>query len=190
VISYDARCVPSRKLNEFTGTRDMIGPKLRRGCLKHFTVMEVSDIAKPARRLLEIVVRMSLTYFCPSCWSEVGAVALCPNCGADLRAFSGKSYEEKLILALSHPEPTVPVRAAAILGERGSLAAVESLIKLASASTDPYIQEASVEALGRIGDSRALMCLDRLSREGALRVRAAAELAARSIQERPRANNG
>ena len=120
----------------------------------------------------------------------MGAVAQCPNCGADLCTFSGKSYEEKLVLALSHPEPTVPVRAAAILGELGSLAAVESLINLASASTDPYIQEAAVEALGRIGDSRALRCLDRLSREGAVRVRAAAELAVRSIQERPRENDG
>jgi HEAT repeats len=152
--------------------------------------MEVPDLAKSARRLLENVVRMSLTYFCPSCWHEVGAVGLCPKCGADLRTFSGKSYEEKLILALSHPEPTVPVRAAAILAELGSLVSVESLINLASAATDPYIQEAAVEALGRMGDSRALTCLGRLSREGAVRVRAAAELAVRSIQERPRANNG
>lgn len=46
----------------------------------------------------------------------------CPCCGADLRDFTGKSYEEKLILALRHPEPTIPIRAAMILGELKSQA--------------------------------------------------------------------
>jgi HEAT repeat protein len=133
---------------------------------------------------------MSLTYFCPTCWSEVGAATICPNCGADLSGFSGKSYEEKLILALRHPEPTVPIRAATILGELGSQVAVDSLVNLAFTSPDPYIQEAAVESLGRIGDSRALTCLDHLSREGAVRVRAAAELALKAIQEHHHATNG
>ncbi len=127
---------------------------------------------------------MSVTYFCPSCWSEVGTVATCPNCGADLRAFSGKSYEEKLILALRHPEPTVPIRAATILGELGSQAAVEPLIDIATTVDDPYIQEAAVEALGRIGNIRAVPCLDHLSREGAVRVRAAAERALKALKDR------
>lgn len=126
---------------------------------------------------------MGLTYFCPSCWGEVGAVTICPNCGADVREFSGKSYEEKLILALHHPEPTVPIRAATILGELHSHAAVDSLLRLAAASPDPYIQEAAVEALGRIGDSRALPHLHRLSRDGAVRVQAAAKRAVKAVQE-------
>lgn len=129
-------------------------------------------------------IEMSLTYFCPSCWSEAGAVSTCPNCGADLRNFSGKSYEEKLILALRHPEPTVPVRAATILGELGSRAAVEPLIDVATSAKDPYVQEAAVEALGRIGDDRAFSCLDHLSREGAIRVRAAAGRAVKIIKNR------
>ncbi len=133
---------------------------------------------------------MSVTYFCPSCWSEVGAATTCPNCGADLQDFSGRSYEEKLIIALQHPGPTVPIRAATILGELGSQAAVEPLINVATSVDDPYIQEAAVVALGHIGDIRAISCLDRLSREGAVRVRAAAERALTNIKERRDATKG
>ena|SRR5579859_536858 len=127
---------------------------------------------------------MKMTYFCPSCWSDVGTVSVCPNCGADLRDFAGESYEQKLIRALRHPEPTAPIRAATILGELGSRAAVEPLMGIATSATDPYIQEAAVEALGRIGDDRALLCLDRLRQEGAVRVRAAAERALKTLGNR------
>ena len=133
---------------------------------------------------------MSITYFCPSCWSEVGAATTCPNCGADLQDFSGRTYEQKLIIALRHPEPTVPIRAATILGELGSHVAVEPLIDVATSVDDPYIQEAAVVALGRIGDNRALSCLDRLSRQGAVRVRAAAERALKNLKGRRDATKG
>ena len=133
---------------------------------------------------------MSVTYFCPSCWSEVGRATTCPNCGADLQDFAGYSYEEKLIRALRHPEPTVPIRAARILGELGSRAAVEPLIDVATSVRDPYIQEAAAEALGRIGDARAFSCLDHLRQEGALRVRAAAERALKALKDLPNATQG
>lgn len=133
---------------------------------------------------------MSITYFCPSCWNEVGTATTCPDCGADLRAFSGQSYEEKLILALRHPEPTVPIRAAAILGELRSRTAVEPLIDIATSSKDPYIQEAAVDALRDIGDRRALSCFDHLSREGAVRVRAAAEHALKALEAHQNAAKG
>lgn len=120
---------------------------------------------------------MALTRFCPSCWSEIGAEPVCPVCGTDVRDLAGESYEEKLLRALYHPEPTVPVRAATILGEIGSKAAVEPLIELAATSSDLYLQEAAVVALGRIGDPRALPLINQLAREGALRVRIAANQA-------------
>ena len=132
---------------------------------------------------------MSLAYFCPSCWYEVAAVSACPVCGADLRALTDEPYERKLIRALRHPEPTVPIRAATILGELGARGAVEALIEVALASADPYIQEAAVVALGRIGDPRAGPCLERLGREGVLRVRRAAARAARCVRDR-RATRG
>jgi len=129
-----------------------------------------------------------VTYYCPSCWGEVGSASTCPACGAELRSFSKESYAEKLIRALHHPEPTVPVRAATILGELGSKAAVEPLIELAVSSADSYIQEAAVVALGHIGDSKALSCLARLSRIGSLRVRIAAERAVGILEGLPNAS--
>jgi HEAT repeat protein len=129
---------------------------------------------------------MALTHFCPSCWSEIATEPVCLICGTDLRDLSGESYEEKLLQALYHPEPTVPRRAATILGELGSKAAIEPLIELAASSSDLYIQEAAVVALGRIGDARALPLLDQLNREGALRVRIAADQALKALKRAKR----
>jgi HEAT repeat protein len=119
----------------------------------------------------------SMFFFCPSCWRTVAETDVCPACGADLQHFRGETYEEKLIRSLSHPEPTAPVRAATILGELGSKAAVEPLIVLVISNPDPYIQEAAVIALGRIGDDRATPHLENLALEGWLRVRRAARRA-------------
>lgn len=131
-----------------------------------------------------------MTSYCPSCWCEAGSASVCPACGAEIQSLSQESYEEKLIRALHHPEPTVPVRTATILGELGSRAAVEPLIEVALSSGDPYIQEAAVVALGRIGDSKALPCLTRLSREGSLRVRIAADQTIKLLEGLPNAGEG
>lgn len=120
---------------------------------------------------------MKLTHFCPECWKETRGLAICPECGADLQRHAEESYEKKLIGALRHPEPTVPVRAAMVLGKLRYRAATPALIEAAMNTKDPYLQEAVAQALGAIGDRKALPCLERLRREGALRVRAAAELA-------------
>ena len=124
---------------------------------------------------------MALTHFCPSCWSEIGTDPVCLVCGTGVRDLSGDSYEEKLLRALYHPEPTVPVRAATILGELGSSAAVEPLIELAATTSDLYLQEAALVALGRIGDARALPLISRLGRDGAVRVKVAANQALKAL---------
>ncbi len=115
-----------------------------------------------------------MTHFCPSCWSEIGAECVCLVCGTDIEEMSAATYTEKLLQALYHPEPTVPVRAATILGQLGSTSAVEPLIQLAALTPDLYLQEAAIRALGQIGDARALPLLNKLRREGAVRVRIAA----------------
>jgi HEAT repeat protein len=127
---------------------------------------------------------MALTYYCPSCWNEVRNGSDCPSCGADVGQFASESYEQKLIRALRHPEPTVPIRAATVLGMLGSQAAVEPLIDVALSNADPYIQEAAATALGNIRDPRALPCLTRLSRDGAARVKIAAERAVKALENR------
>jgi HEAT repeat protein len=119
----------------------------------------------------------SMLFFCPSCWRAIAETDVCPGCGADPQRFKGETYEEKLIRSLWHTEPTVPVRAATILGELRSAAAVEPLIVLGVSNPDPYIQEATVIALGRIGDERAIPHLENLALEGWLRVRRAARRA-------------
>jgi HEAT repeat protein len=62
------------------------------------------------------------------------------------------------------------------------VAAVEPLIALALSTPDFYLQEAAVIALGQIGDRRAQPYLERLSREGAIRVRLAAHRALARLQ--------
>jgi HEAT repeat protein len=129
-------------------------------------------------------MQMRITRFCPACWQEIGDAAVCPACGANPQHLAKESYEEKLIRALRHPEATVPVRAATILGELRSRAAVPALIGAASNTSDPYLQEAVAEALGAIGDERASPCLEHLRRYGAIRVRAATKRALRHINAR------
>jgi HEAT repeat protein len=64
-----------------------------------------------------------------------------------------------------------------VLGKLRYTTATPALIEAAMNTKDPYLQEAIAQALGAIGDRKALPCLERLRREGAIRVRAAAELA-------------
>jgi HEAT repeat protein len=125
-----------------------------------------------------------MVYFCPSCWRVVAQCDACPACGNDLQRFNGETYEEKLIRSLSHPEPTVPVRAATILGDLRSKAAVEPLVVLAISNPDSYIQEAAVVALGRIGDERAIPHLENLTLKGWLRVRRAARRALEKLRSK------
>ena len=98
-----------------------------------------------------------MRYYCPSCWADFDDNAsLCPRCGADLqRFFDGKDYVDKLIVALEHPEPETPIRAAWILGKRREIRAVEPLIAVVNKTRDVYTARAAVEALDRIGTSRA-----------------------------------
>jgi HEAT repeat protein len=93
-------------------------------------------------------------------------------------------YIEKLIRALDHPEPQTPVRCAWILGQLQARAAVATLVRLVRESSDPYLLEAAVEALGKIGDSRALETLQWAIKNGALRVRQRAAAALKNVSDR------
>lgn len=127
--------------------------------------------------------------YCPACWSEIPEhVQICPHCGIDVdRLALEQDYVQKLIAALDHPEPTTPVRAAWILGIRKDTRAVQRLARLARESEDPYIVEAAVEALGRIGDATCLETIRFAAHHGAVRVREKAQLVLVLIQRAPRA---
>lgn len=124
-----------------------------------------------------------MTFYCTNCWAEVAESAVvCPRCGDDIIARQARSdYVAKLIAALRHPEPTVPVRAAWILGERRERAAVEPLGRLIRESPDAFLVESAVEALGKIGDPRGVSALHAATRHPSLRVRLAAQRALETV---------
>ena len=102
-----------------------------------------------------------MRFYCPNCWSDFAEdMRRCPQCGQDIPAFlKEKDYVERLIVALNHPEPETPMRAAWILGQLRDERAVEPLINLLGSTQDVYIARAVVEALDQIGTPRALEVL-------------------------------
>jgi HEAT repeat protein len=105
-----------------------------------------------------------MRWYCPGCWRDFGEdLARCPHCGLDIRAFwDAKDYVAKLILALSHPEPTTPVRAAGLLGRVRAVQAVEPLMRLVGESADVFVVRAAIRALGAIGTTNAREFLEAL----------------------------
>jgi len=85
---------------------------------------------------------------------------------------------DKLILALNHPEPTTPVRAAELLGRVRAARAVDPLISLVRASGDVFVVRAAIHALGAIGTSTARELLETLTNDPAQWIR---EVAARAL---------
>jgi HEAT repeat protein len=124
-----------------------------------------------------------ITFFCPSCWGDVNeADRVCPHCGVDIRGvLDQRDYVAKLIAALSHPEPTTPVRAAWILGKLRAKSAVGPLLALVQGDADVFAKAAAVEALGRIGDASARMVLAELAEKGPVLLRGKATEALRLL---------
>ncbi|MCX7919226.1 MAG: HEAT repeat domain-containing protein [bacterium] len=123
-----------------------------------------------------------MVVYCFECWTENQYhESNCRNCGARLFSISEESFVDKLISALHHPEPTTPLRAAFILGQRQEKQAVKPLLELAKTCTDPYILSAVVNALGQIGDTSAIETLEQLLATSFLNVRLEIIQALRSI---------
>lgn len=126
-----------------------------------------------------------MTHFCPQCWKQVAREAeICPHCGSPLAEEDAKPFVEKLRSALRHPEPETAIRAAWILGERREISCAADLIGVVEKTRDLYLVESAAEALGKLGDARALPALERGAASGPLRVRRACKLAVRKIQGR------
>jgi hypothetical protein len=106
------------------------------------------------------------TFYCPNCWAEIPESAtVCPHCYTEISGrISQVDYVDKLIAALRHKEPTTPVRAAWILGERREQKAVPALVKIVKKGKDGFVVESAVEALGKSRTtSRPRECAARLS---------------------------
>jgi len=113
------------------------------------------------------------TFYCPNCWHEVSESAtICPHCRTNIsERISQTDYIDKLIAALRHKEPTTPVRAAWILGERREEKAVPELTKIVKKAKDAFFVESAVEALGKIGGTTATAAVRGATQHSSLRVR-------------------
>jgi HEAT repeat protein len=125
-----------------------------------------------------------VTFFCPNCWSEVKeGEKVCPRCGVEIsKVLDQRDYIGKLIAALSHPEPTTPLRAAWLLGKLRARSAVGALLDLLQGGADPYVKAAAVEALGQIGEASAEGVLAELAERGPVLLRGKAEEALRRLR--------
>ena len=86
----------------------------------------------------------------------------------------GADYVDQLIAALGHPELQTPRRAAWILGELATPRAVDPLLRVPATTDDPYLQATAAEALGKIGQARAVAGLAETLAHGFLPARVSA----------------
>lgn len=119
-----------------------------------------------------------VTYFCPSCWTEVPPhAARCPACSADLGALDREPFVRKLERALNHPETSTARRAAWLLGKLGSQRSVPALLQRFRAGSDLYLTATIVESLARIGGQDARRALEEIAQSPSRLVREAARRA-------------
>lgn len=102
-----------------------------------------------------------MRHFCPSCGKDFeDEFSRCPACGYDIEGYWSKlDYVDKLILALNHPEPSTPLRAASILGELQDPRAVDTLIAIVRSPNDIYLVREAIRALAKIGTPEAMAFL-------------------------------
>lgn len=111
--------------------------------------------------------------FCTHCWEEIDAsLKQCPSCGVSSE-IDARSYQEKLIGALSHPLVSTRTRICWLLGENKVEEAVPALMQVAETDPDIFVQKAALEAFGTIRDQRAIPLLKRIE-SGSSRFLAAA----------------
>lgn len=109
-----------------------------------------------------------MTWFCMACFAEVPPdAARCPACGASTDR--ERSYEQRLLAALSHRLSDRRLLAAELLGRIRSRAAIPRLAEFALDATDPYLQAAAARALARIDADHPV--LRRLAEQGPILTR-------------------
>jgi hypothetical protein len=94
-------------------------------------------------------------FYCPFCWEELDEdMPKCPHCNAEIHKFwKSKSYLEKLIIALDHPEPSTVMRAVWLLQQLRDRRSVEPLKRLLDRTQDIYVRRAVIRALDELEGS-------------------------------------
>jgi HEAT repeat protein len=126
---------------------------------------------------------------CLACFGMIdAAAAVCPRCGADLAALSGRAFGSKLVGALQHPLSEVRMRAVIALGWRGDPQAAAELERLAWRHPADVIEGlAVVDALAQLDSAGQASLAVLAASHPAHAIRAAAHAAlARSRKENSR----
>jgi HEAT repeat protein len=98
-----------------------------------------------------------MTFFCPFCWKEIPPdTRKCPHCGREISEAQKRSFEEKLLAALEHPERETVKRAVWILGKIKSRKSTAPLIRLFRRTGDPYLKAEILGALAEIGEPEGI----------------------------------
>jgi HEAT repeat protein len=106
--------------------------------------------------------------YCPNCFHpNESDNEYCEKCKS-LLTWKEKSYEEKLIKALSHREPATALLAANLLSNFKSTKSEKALRSIALHSEDPYVQAAAINSLKTIGSPRTLPVLKKVAISGYL----------------------
>ena len=101
-----------------------------------------------------------MIFFCPHCWNEIREeTEICPFCGTHISKESEKSFKDKLISALNHPEPKTRMRAVNILGKLGDRKAVPALTERLEREKDAFVLSEIIMALGMMNDNSLIDAL-------------------------------
>jgi HEAT repeat protein len=101
-----------------------------------------------------------MVFYCPNCWKALpGEQQLCPHCAHKISSWGEKGFTDKLLQALSHPEPKTQMRAVYLLGERRTQEAVGVLTQLFRRTPNPFLKGEVIEAIGKIGVDAAFSLL-------------------------------
>lgn len=82
----------------------------------------------------------NLKYFCPSCWNIFDEdFDVCPVCGYNIKDFTNLSYEQKLIIALSHPLANIRTTALKLLRAKNVQISIPFIKELILVEQNPFV---------------------------------------------------
>lgn len=112
---------------------------------------------------------MPVAYFCWHCYARSDRPqGRCEECGGEIAAPEGASFDDRLLWALQHPLSERRMIAARALGRRRVARSREPLRELATGGEDPYLAAAALRALVELdGVDAHRGLLDELTASGA-----------------------